>query len=361
MKITFIIPKIEILGGTRVIFEYAYRLQNRGHDVSIIYPLIPIVPGAIGYNTIRNLFKKIRRILRTAIYQKQNDTAYRNIKINLVRVPLLIEKYIPNADIVVATWWKTAYYVSRYDKNKGEKFYLIQHYEIWEGQIGKVNGSYKLGLKNIVISTWLKNILQNKLGACTEALIFNGVDLKKFYPENIKRKDNTIRILTPYRSLKWKGTGDAIRAFEIVQGKHPNIKLVMFGQEIGKNIPPHTEFHRSPTDDELRRIYNSCDIFLFPSHNEGFGLPPMEAMACKIPVATTNVGAVPDYAISGETALISPPNDTTSLANNISRLIDDEKERKRIAENGYDYIKQFTWDKATDELEKVFKRSIGEK
>ena len=97
---------------------------------------------------------------------------------------------------------------------------------------------------------------------------------------------------------------------------------------------------------------------MYPSWTEGFGLPPIEAMACGCAVVVTNVGGVPDYAINGETVLASPPRNPEILAQNIIKLIENEDERKRIAENGYNYVKQFTWDRATNQLEKVFKKYV---
>jgi len=87
---------------------------------------------------------------------------------------------------------------------------------------------------------------------------------------------------------------------------------------------------------------------------EGFGLPPMEAMACRIPVVTTEVGAIPDYAIPGKTALISQPKDFKALARNLIELIENPQKRDRIAKAGYQHIQQFTWEKSTDKLEKLF-------
>ncbi len=81
----------------------------------------------------------------------------------------------------------------------------------------------------------------------------------------------------------------------------------------------------------------------------------MEAMACKCAVVATNVGAIPDYTIPGETALVSPPRKPEFLAENISYLLNDEDRLKRISDAGYRYIKQFTWEKATDEFERVLK------
>ena len=81
----------------------------------------------------------------------------------------------------------------------------------------------------------------------------------------------------------------------------------------------------------------------------------MEAMACGVACVTTNVGAVPDYTIPGKTALVSPPKDPETLAQNIIELLENENKRKQIAKNAYNYIKQFTWDKAVEQLERIFK------
>lgn len=359
MKITFILPNLEMSGGPKVVFEYANRLHNRGHDVSVVYPLIPMRAGAKTYN-IRTLASRAKEAI-TRLMQSTRVEWF-DLKANLIRVPTLADRYIPRADIVVATWWATAYHVSRYSNSKGEKFYLVQHYEIWGGAEEEVNNSYTLGLRIIVISTWLKNILQNKLNAKIEALIPDAVDLNEFYPESVERSGDTIRILIPYRKERWKGIEDGIGAFRMARENHPNIQLVMFGPKPDKDVPEYVEFHEQPYGDRLRRIYGSCDILVFPSHVEGFGLPPMEAMLCKCGVVTTNVGAVPDYAIPGETALVSPSREPELLAENIMKLVEDEGLRKRIAEAGYKHVIQnFSWEKSTDALEQTFDRALSEK
>jgi len=317
---------------------------------------MPIALGAKWYDIRRQTGR-----VRTAIGRLKQGTRVEwfDLRANLIRVPTLAERYIPDADIVVATWWETAYCVSQYSNSKGAKFYLAQHYEIWGGPEEAVNNSYRLGLRIIVNSTWLKNILQDKLGVEVEASILHSPDLDQFYPEDRGKSSDTIRILTPYRRIEWKGTQDAIRAFEIVREKHPNVQLVMFGPTPDRDVPSYVEFHEKAYKDKLREIYNSCDIFVFPSHVEGFGMPPLEAMLCKCAVVTTNVGAVPDYAIPGETALVCPPKSPELLAESIISLIEDPELRKRISEAGYKHVIQnFSWDRATDELEQVFNKAL---
>jgi len=350
MRITFLLPSIGICGGVRAVFEFANCLQERGHDVSVLYPLIPMryIAG--------NLLNRTRETVLN--FRCDVSVDWFDLKAKLIRVLTFQEAYIPDADVIVATWWETAYDVKKYGKNKGEKFYLVQHYETWGGPEKKVEDSYKLGLRIIINSTWLKTMLQDRLKVESDALIFHAPDWNNFYPENVQRGRSAIRILMPYRSQTWKGATDGIQALGVIKKKFGNLEVVMFGSEKGRDIPFPVEYHRSPSDFDLRKIYNSCDIFVFPSRCEGFGMPPMEAMACKCAVVTTNVGAVPDYAVPGETALVCEPRDIEGLVQNISRLVEDKDERKRIAENGHNHIKKFTWTRATGELEEHFLKYI---
>ena len=356
MKITFVLPSIGISGGVKAVFEFANHLYIRGHDVSVVYPLIPM--GLIGkWHNFKNIIYKARGTIGNL--RRGNRIEWFTLKAKLIRTLTLSERFIPDADIIVATWWETAYYVSKYGNNKGEKFYLVQHYEIWGGPKEKVDKTYRLGLHNIVNSTWLKDILQNKLNAKVESLILHAPDLDDFYFENNnKNSDNTIRILMPYRIQKWKGAEDGIKAFEIVKRKFNKIQLVMFGPHKSKDVPGYVEFYEKPSNDKIREIYNSCDIFIFPSRQEGFGMPPMEAMACKMACVLTNVGAVPDYATSNKTALIVAPEKPEELAQAILSLLNSKSKRQKIAEAGYKYIKQFSWDKSTAQLERVFQKYV---
>jgi glycosyltransferase involved in cell wall biosynthesis len=358
MKITFLVPEIRISGGIKAVFEFANELHERGHNVSVVYSLLPMSSGIKRYN-IRNLASRIKKAI--VKFTQGNRVEWFDLRANLIRVPTFFERFIPDGDIIVATWWETAYYVYKYSLSKGRKFYLVQHYEIWGGPEELVNNSYRLGLRIIVNSTWLKDILQNKLCVEVEALILHSPDLNQFYPENKKKNSDKIRILMPYRKLQWKGIEDGLRAFEIVRKRFSNIQLVMYGPEWDKKLPNYVEFYQKPSNDKLREIYNSCDIFVFPSYCEGFGMPPMEAMACKCAVVTTNVGAIPDYTIPGETALVSPPRAPELLAENIIKLVEDDELRKQIAEAGYNHInKNFSWDKSTEALEETFKKVLRE-
>lgn len=356
MKITFLLPSLEVCGGIRVVFEYANRLQSRGHSVLIIYPLFPLNFGEEWVNLHKTLHK-VRVFLDNL--RKRNKVEWFNVEVPVLGIPSLSERYIPDSDVVIATAWPTAYCLNRYSLKKGKKVYFIQHYEVIMGTEKLVEETYKFNLYQIVVAPWIKELISKRFNKKEPYFIPNGVNLDKFYNES-KVYNKNKRILMLYHLFEWKGIKDGIKAFELARRKHPEIKLVLFGTHKDKNAPSYAEFHLFPKGEKLRKLYCSCDIFLSPSWTEGWQLPPMEAMACKCAVVATNVGGIPHYTISGKSALTSPPKDAEALAKNLLTLLDDEEKLKLISCEGYNYIKRFTWQKSTEQMEHILKRIIAE-
>jgi len=346
MKITFLTPHIDISGGIKIILGYADRLVKRGHKVTVICP-----QTSFGKRKIKGvpIVYPTRSLMNFLKYKPR----WIDIAANIKYVPSYNERYIPDADIVVATAWQTAPFVKDYSPRKGRKFYLVQGYEseIF-GSKEEVDKTYAYPLKKIVVATWLELMLKENFNEHS-TLILNPVDLHMFYPTGEKRSNKNKRICMLHHISDWKGVSDGVKAFEIVKKKYPNIQLVMFGAQ-KKEIEYNCEYYYRPIGNKLREIYNSCDIFLCPSWREGFHLPPAEAMACKCALVTTNIGGCRDYAIHERTALVSPPKKPELLAENLVRLLEDENLLRRIAQSGYEHIKQFTWDQAVSKLEKVF-------
>ncbi len=352
MKITFLTPHINISGGVKIILEYASRLAKRGHKVTVICPQ-PIF-GRRRIKGVPIIYPK-RAVMNLLKYKPNWIECATDIKY----VPSYKEKYIPNADIVVATAWQTAVHANKYSPRKGKKFYLIMHYERLYHALnneGKADETYTYPLKKIVISSWLKEIMERKFSSKSELLV-TPVDFKQFYPTRSEYNKNK-RICMLHHTYSWKGVSDGIKAFEMAKKKHPEVQLVMFGAH-RKVVNYDCEYHYKPWGSRLRKIYNSCDIFICPSWGEGLGMPSMEAMACKCALVTTDNGGCRDYAIHGKTALVSPPKNPERLGENLIRLLEDEDLLRKIAQNGYEHIKQFTWDKAVDKMEKLFLHEIS--
>src|SRR5205085_9620151 len=79
-------------------------------------------------------------------------------RVQMHYVPTLHPRHVPDADAVVATAWRTAESVARYPAPKGEKFYLVQHHETWDGPAGRVDATFGLQLRKIVIARWLEDL-----------------------------------------------------------------------------------------------------------------------------------------------------------------------------------------------------------
>jgi glycosyltransferase involved in cell wall biosynthesis len=109
--------------------------------------------------------------------------------------------------------------------------------------------------------------------------------------------------------------------------------------------------------DELRLWYNAAELFVYPSLYEGFGLPPLEAMACGTPVITSNVSSLPE--VVGEAGLTVDPMDSEGLAEAMSQVLGDGALRQSMQERGLARAGLFSWAKAAQETVEVYRRALG--
>jgi len=101
-------------------------------------------------------------------------------------------------------------------------------------------------------------------------------------------------------------------------------------------------------DEDLPALYTLADLFVFPSLYEGFGLPPLEAMACETPVVTSNTSSLPE--VVGDAALMVDPLDVTVLAEAMQRILSDPALRDAMVRRGVMQARHFTWSRAAEKL-----------
>lgn len=349
MKINVVLPFTNLTGGIKVALEYCNRLSARENDV-VIY--IPMKAYKFNNKGIKGSFKIVKSSIGNT-FKRGSKVKWFDLKVKIKLVPEIKSKYLRDSDIVVATAWPTAYDVSKLCESKGKKVYLIQHYEVWSGELEEVNGSYKLELNQIVIAKWLEDLMNKKFNKKPK-LIYNGIDESEFLnTEKPTNKDIVVSML--YHQLEWKGFKDGLKAFEEARKIYPNIKLKLFGTNIGNDIPEYAEFYENPSREQLKNIYINSDIYIFPSRCEGWGLTIIESMACKCAVVGTNTGALSEVGINNKNALISDPEDVRGLTENLMRLIEDKELRNSIAKEGYNLALNFNWNKSIDNIEDFFK------
>ena len=112
-------------------------------------------------------------------------------------------------------------------------------------------------------------------------------------------------------------------------------------------------------DEDLRALYSTCRVFVYPSLYEGFGLPLLEAMACGAPVVTSNVPGIVETV--GNVARLVSPQDFGDLAGGIAGLLQDEAERERRSAAGLEHARRFSWEKAASETLEVYRAVINRK
>ena len=362
MKINILLPTTEVYGGVRAILEISNVLQRRGHEVEVIVPAIKTLPKDAP-------LESLRRVLTYGQRRKANSSIdWFDFEGDIRTVPhMLLTRYfpswcIPDADVTVATWWKSAYYLNEFPPAKGKKFYFIQHFETHGGNPEAVKRTYRLPLNQIVTSTWLKEKIES-LSDNVRGQVLYGVDFETFYMESDTYDvEEPIRVGMMYSNREWKGNAEGFDAYKNVAGKNNvEMELVLFGRERGDDVPKYAEFHEDPEQDELRQIYNSLDVFVMPSHHEGFGMPPMEAMACGTACLVTDVGGVPDFTIPGETAEVVPPKNVAALTTSLEKLVADPERIQRLAREGHDHIQQFTWDRCGKAFERLLTEDASER
>jgi glycosyltransferase involved in cell wall biosynthesis len=359
LAITFVLPFVNLTGGIKILFEHANRLVERGHKVTIIYPG-KLFHGE-NYETSTTSWKwhVIDAPLRQLKYWLFVDLLHKtdaswfplNKSIKLHRTPDLSAKYIPEADIVIAGA-ETVDWVVNYPESKGVKLNFAQDYEVWARPEEYVNKTFANDMHIITIGSWQKKLYAEKFGRKVEAVIPDGVDLDRFKPKAVKHSSDTVRVLMSYHHLAYKGIPDGLYAIEQARKAGHKIDIVVFGvHPLEKELEGKVEYHNNVPEDELPDVYRSCDIFLWPTHREGFGLPPMEAMACGIPVVGTDAGAMPDYMQDGKTGYMVPIQKPKLLAEKLLKLVADKKLREQMGRNAAEAMKAWSWDEQTEKLE----------
>jgi glycosyltransferase involved in cell wall biosynthesis len=357
MIITFVLPGWSIrkpIGGFKVVYEYANRLTERGHTVNVVHPLL------LSHGGMRLKEKAKKPALQLANpFLGRDKVKWFDVspKVNILIVPSPVEENIPDGDVIIATAWQTAEWVNGYSQDKGERYYLIQHYEDWGGPAERVRATWKMPLRKIVIAKWLERLAE-EMGENVAAYIPNGLDFERFRILVPIEGREPARVGMLYDPSPWKGPEAGMNALNLVRREVPSLRAIVFGKyRKGRDVPDWVDFRRNPPQCRIPQIYNDCSIFLHSSRTEGWPLPPAEAMACGCALVTTGNNGVLDYAVHAETALVSEIDDPIALARNILMLIQDDHLRVSMAVRGNRHIRKFTWERAVASLEEVITQS----
>jgi len=261
-------------------------------------------------------------------------------------------------------------------RDLGQKLKMIDH---------KIETFFALRKGNdhiITVSNYLKKELCSvyKVSPKKITVIYNGIDLTRFTPENVKYAHQILErynvelpvILFLGRLAPYKGVQFLLKAVPLILKEIPNAKFLIAGgarfdilnlkQRVKKEHRSSVIFTGFIPDEDVPLMYAACDVFCFPSLWEGFGIPPAEAMATERPVVAFNNCAVPEVVKQNKCGFVVPPKNHNELAKAVITLLQDEKLRKKFGHAGRKRVERlFTWELAAKRTLNVYKKVLNER
>jgi glycosyltransferase involved in cell wall biosynthesis len=199
--------------------------------------------------------------------------------------------------------------------------------------------SAKAADRVLVVSDFVKERAVERLGLDPGRVVVTplGVDLEQFRPGNDKRGRF---LLYPAKPWPHKNHGTLFEAFALLRKKHRKLRLVLTGGGEYEALPDGVEARGHVPRAEVADLMRHAGALVFPSLYEGFGLPPLEAMASGCPVACSDRASLPE--VVGDAARLFDPADPKAIAAALEEVLDDPKP---WVARGLDRVRAFDWDR----------------
>ncbi len=360
MRISFVLyGGFNLSGGERVIATYAQRLLERGHEVFVVTN-VPSDP------TFRAQVRSLVRGRGLLPKWMPEPHHFEGTKVPHHRIEssrAVTDADLPDADVVIATWWETAEWVSRLAPSKGVKVSFLQHYEAFDyTPRERVDAVWRLPFHKVTISQWLVD-LAREFGDEDVSLVKNSVETRLFdAPVRTRNEAPVVGFL--YAHVPWKGCELSLRVLERLRERFPDLRVRAFGsdrvEEGSLTLPEWVGVEYRPAQSRIAELYASCDVWLCGSKAEGFHLPPLEAMACRTPVVSTAVGGSIDIIEDGVNGYCVPLGDEDGLLRGLVDVLScSEGEWRRMSDAAYATSRAYSWDDATDAFEKALRYAMS--
>ncbi len=202
----------------------------------------------------------------------------------------------------------------------------------------------------VVPSSFVRDRVVDRLGLDPRLVhvIPHGVDHTRFTPGTELREPF---LLYPARPWRHKNHGLLLEAFALLRAEQHDLRLVLTGAGTeALDGPPGVEARGAVPHEELVSLYRRTSCLVFPSRYEGFGAPPLEAMACAAPVAAARAGSLPE--VCGDAAVLFDPNDAAAIARGVSEAITRSSE---LAVLGPAQAARFTWAACAERHEDAYR------
>jgi len=358
MKITFVMVNPNMTGGDRVCAIYAKKLMDLGHIVNIVAP-------KKRYLSTKHQVKRVLKGKPWLSKKEQSRNHFDLLGLELLfseSFSPLMAQSVPDADVVIATWWKTAEWVNSFSDKKGKKVYFIQGYEVYEHlPKERVKATYRYPFFKITIAKWLVSIMQNDYFADKVALVPNSVNHELFYADRRgKQTRPTIGFL--FSESEFKGIKTTLKVIDNLKQKISNLRVIAFGSYVPAifDVPDYIELTINPKQEEIRLLYQQCDLWLCCSLIEGFGLTILEAMACRVPAVSTKCGGPESIITEGKNGYLCDVNAIEALTVSSMKVLHfSEYEWLKFSDNAYDHAQSYSWSEAVRLFESALQEAAN--
>ena len=299
----------------------------------------------------------------------------RSLKADVHHIPLnAVPMLMPKPYVVTIHDLGSLIFPQHEDFRRSIRAYRFRHGLIRADKIIAVSGATSRDLQNVL------NIPKDRI-----RVIYNAPD-PIFMQSSVSEDQHQRRLLEEryqvnYPYLLYAGTIRAqknvprlVEAFAVLRddlASHPvykNLRLVIIGDELSKYPQVRRAVIQSKMEslvrflgfvpvETLRAFYKNAAAFVFPSLYEGFGLPPLEAMACGTPVVTSNSSSLPE--VVGEAAIIVNPENVFDIARGMRDVLLDEVLRRRCVRLGLQQLRRFSWKQTAEEVVETYRQVAG--
>lgn len=342
LRLTILFPFLRLTGGLKMLADYASGLARRGHAVTGVVPVrLRCLP--LHLNRVEWLWRRPSMLAKYRWFEPAFE---------LRVVPCLCDRFMPEADVVVASSWQTAAYAARYPARCGCRAYYIQDVETHE-KPEAAGATYRLPLAQLVTSEWIDRELTRQFGEQSRHVVPYGIDADFFGGRPRAARPARLFGMLHSRDAR-KGFTDGFEAFQRVRARHPELRLLLFGTHVDReSFPDFVEVRQGVMPAATPSLYREADAWICSSRSEGWGLPPLEAMASGCAVVTTRVGGTPYFAEHERTALVCEPGDTAALEGAIERLAVDGELQGRLSAAGLESVRGLPWEASVERLEEA--------
>lgn len=329
LSVIYILEDTSQYGGVKVVFEHASLLRRRG--------------------------------LNAKILSKGRKPLWMDTDVPVITVSDFSRENIPAADIHIATYWTTVLPVVRANRAK-KIFHFCQGYEgsisYFQDILPDIEEAYSQPIPKILIAPYLKPILSRKFPG-NYYIVPQAIDHSIFFPEPKDSPSRPFRIaIVGHFIVDLKGIREALEALSLLRQQGKDFRVMRAStfpiESEEKELGMTDEFYESLPAGEMGTFYRKADLLIHPSHSEeGFPLPPLEAMACGTPVIHSDIPSFDEVPRSA--AIRFPAGNREEIASAGLEVMDSGSKWKELRLEGLKAAAEFNFERAAERLVTILK------